>query len=116
MRHRNSKTIFGRLKAPREAMLRNLAASVVLYEKVTTTETKAKVIRPIVERLITRGTKPTLANKRELMKYLYSENAVNKILEVLGPRYKNRNGGYTRITKLMPRTGDGAEMAVIEFV
>ncbi|MAG11336.1 MAG: 50S ribosomal protein L17 [Parcubacteria group bacterium] len=116
MRHRIKKTTFGRKKAPREAMLRNLAQSVVLYEKVTTTQAKAKAIRPIVEKLITRGSEPTLANRRQLMKYLYDEKAVNKILEVLGPKYKERPGGYTRITKLSNRLGDNAPMAVIEFV
>lgn len=116
MRHRVKKTTLGRLKGPREAMLRNLAASVILHEKVTTTHAKAKAIRPIVEKLITRGADHTLNNRRILQKYLFDEKAVLKILNNLGPRYKERPGGYTRITKLANRKGDNASMAVIEFV
>lgn len=116
MRHRNVGRKFGREKAPREAMLRNLATSVILYEKVTTTEAKAKEIRPIVEKLITRGKVPTLATRRYLSAYLYTDLPVKKILEVLGPKYKERPGGYTRITKIGPRQGDAAPMVQIEFV
>ncbi len=116
MRHRKKGKILGREKAPREALLRNLATSVVLYEKVRTTETKAKVIRPIVERLITRGKEPTLSNRRYLHSFFYTEQPVKKILEVLGPRYKDRKGGYTRITRLGRRQGDAAECVQIEFV
>ncbi len=117
MRHRVTTTpAFSRKKGPRDAMLRNLATSVVLYEKVETTEAKAKAIRPMVERLITRGRISSLFARRTLMKTLYDENAVKKILEVLGPRYAERRGGYTRITKISPRKGDSAKMAIIEFV
>ena len=97
-------------------MLKNLATSVVLHETVKTTVTKAKVVRPIVEKLITLGKENTIHTRRELMKTLKTEGAVNKVLEVLGPRYKTRPGGYTRITKLGSRQGDGADMAEISFV
>ncbi len=116
MRHRKKGTTLGRKKAPREAMLRNLAASVILYEKVQTTQAKAKAVRPLVEKAITSGKKPTLAARRNLMKFFYTENPVNKILEVLGPRYASRPGGYTRTTKIGHRKNDGADMVQIELV
>lgn len=116
MRHQKKTAKFGRLAAPRKAMLNNLAASVILFEHVTTTLPKAKVVRPIVERLITKGKVKSLQSKRELGKYLPDSKAVTKILNVLGPRYADRKGGYTRITKLGQRQGDAAPMARIEFV
>lgn len=116
MRHRSKKVTLDRKKAPREALLRNLAASVILYEKVKTTEAKAKAVRPLVERAITRGKDASLANRRHLMKFFYTEGPVKKILEVLGPRYAKRPGGYTRLVKLGPRKGDGASIVQIELV
>lgn len=116
MRHRKKGTILDRKKAPREALLRNLAASVILYEKVRTTEAKAKAVRPLVEKAITDGKKNTLAARRKLMKFFYTEHAVKKILEVLGPRYLERPGGYTRIVKVGHRKNDGADMVQIELV
>ena len=116
MRHRNKGTILSRKKAPREALLRNLAASVILYEKVKTTEAKAKAVRSVVERSITAGKTPTLATRRKLMKVFYTEHPINKLFEVLGPRYKERPGGYTRIVKLGPRRNDGAERVQLELV
>lgn len=116
MRHRSKKNTLDRLKAPRQAMLNNLAASVVLYEKVQTTEAKAKAVKPLVEKLITKGKSNTLHSRRELMKVLPVENATKKILEVLGPKYQTRPGGYTRIVKIGPRQGDGAMMVQIELV
>jgi large subunit ribosomal protein L17 len=116
MRHRNTTKTLGRKKASREAMLRNLATSIILHESVKTTSAKAKVVRPIVERAVTRGKENTIHNRRELMKLLMTEGAVNKTLEVLGPRYATRPGGYTRITKLGSRQGDGADMVEISFV
>ena len=97
-------------------MLRNLAESVILYEKVKTTQTKAKAVKPVVEKLITRSKDPSLQSRRELYKTLYTKNAVNKLMDVLGPRYKERPGGYTRIIKIGPRVGDGAKMVQIELV
>ncbi len=105
-----------RKKQPRQALLRNLAVSLILYEKVKTTEAKAKAVKPLVEKLITKGKENTLANRRYLMKYLYVENAVKKVLEVLGPKYKERQGGYTRIVKLGRRQGDGAPVVQLELV
>ena len=116
MRHRVKKTTLGREKAHREMMLRNLAASVLIYEKLSTTETKAKALRSLVEKAITTAKKEDLTARRRLIELFPQKMAVKKAMEVLGGRYKKREGGYTRITKLPPRSGDGAAMAVIELV
>lgn len=116
MRHRVKKAILSRTKGPREALLRTLATSVILYEKVKTTKAKAKYVRPLVERAITVGKADTLTARRQLMKMLTLRNAVEKILKDLGPKYKERPGGYTRITPLKQREGDGAEIVQIELV
>ena len=116
MRHRNKGRILGRKTASRKSLLANLAQSVILYEKVRTTEAKAKEVRSLVERLITTGKKPTLASRRQLMSKLPTDNAVKKVLEVLGPRYEKRAGGFTRITRIGPRQGDAAKMVAIELV
>lgn len=116
MRHRKKSTTLGREKGPREALLRNLATSFILYERIETTTAKAKFMRPIVERLITLAKEDTIHHRRQALKKVYVESAVRKLFEVLGPRFKERPGGYTRITKLSRRVGDGAEMSVIELV
>ena len=116
MRHRNTTKTLGRSMTARKALLRDLATSVIVYEKIKTTDTKAKSLRPVVERLITRAKKGDLAARRYLLSYFPTEQPVNKLLEVLGPRYKDRKGGYTRIIKLGVRQGDGAPMAQIELV
>jgi large subunit ribosomal protein L17 len=116
MRHRKKGKILDRKKAPRELMLRNLASSVIMYEKVTTTKAKAKAIRTLVERCITISKKGDLASRRRLISVLPQKLAVQKAMDVLADRYKDREGGYTRITKLDTRQGDGAEMAQIELV
>ena len=97
-------------------MLRSLATSFFIYEKIRTTEAKARVTRPIVEKLITLAKKDTLSNRRQALKYLYLQGAVKKLFEVLGPRFKERKGGYTRIVKLMPRKNDSAKMASLQLV
>jgi len=116
MRHRKKKKILDRKKAPREMMLRNLAASVLLYEKVKTTQAKAKVVKPLIEKLISLSKENNLTARRKLIKILPQKLAVKKLLEVLGERYKNKNGGYTRIVKLKIRPGDSAEIVQIELV
>lgn len=116
MRHRNTTKTFGRKKAPREAMMRNLADSLIVHGKIETTLAKAKALRSFVEPLVTKAGENTLAKRRELIKVLYTDAAVNKLMSDLGPKFKERPGGYTRITKIGQRKNDGAEMAVIEFV
>ena len=116
MRHRNKTKILDRKKAPRELMLRNLASSVLIYEKVKTTKAKAKAVKPLVEKMITVSKKGDLTSRRKLIKVLLQDMAVKKAMEVLGQRYKDRNGGYTRIIRLGNRQGDGAEMVQLELV
>ena len=116
MRHRKNKVTLDRSNDARKALMRGLATSVVLYENVNTTLAKAKAVRPIVEKLITTGRTKSLQTRRQLMKTLTVESAVNKVLEELGPRYATRPGGYTRIIKLGRRKGDGAEVAQIQLV
>lgn len=116
MKHRRKQVTLDRKRGPRKALLRGLATSVILYENVNTTLAKAKAVKPIVERLITVGRVKTLNSRRQLMRTLTVESAVNKILVELGPRYAERKGGYTRIIKLGARKGDGAEIAQIQLV
>ncbi len=116
MRHRNKKIILDRKKAPREALLKNLAAQIILYERVKTTAAKAKAVKPLVEKLITRSKKNTLLNRRHLLSILPIKSSVKKAFEVLGPRYQKRKGGYLRIVKLDRRPGDRAPLVQIEFV
>jgi len=116
MRHRNTTKTLKRKTAARKALLRDIATGVVVYEKVKTTEGKAKAVRPVVERLITKAKKGDLTARRELLKFFATEQPVNKLMEVLGPRYKTRPGGYTRLTKLGFRQGDGAQEVLIELV
>lgn len=116
MRHNIKKKTLGRKKASKEALIRNLATSLVLYEKIQTTEAKAKVLRSYVEKLITLGKKNTLYARRQLLSKLYVEQAVKKVLDELSPRYKERKGGYLRIVKLGYRQGDAAKIVRVEFV
>lgn len=116
MRHRGSKKILSRTSSARKSLMRGLATSFILYEKIKTTQAKARVLRSKVEKLVTLGKNNNLSARRRLLSELYTKNAVNKVLEVLGPRYKERNGGYTRIIPIGSRKGDGAEMVYIEFV
>lgn len=116
MRHLKKKVVLDRPKSQRRALLANLAESLILYEKVKTTKAKAKALRPVVEKLVTKAKKNNLTARREIMKVLYTQNAVKKMMEVIAPRYADRHGGYTRIITLNSRVGDGAEEAIIEFV
>lgn len=116
MRHRQTTKILDRKVGPRRALLKNLAQSLILYEKIQTTAAKAKTLRPLVERMVTIAKQGDLTARRRLLKELNTDGAVKKILEVIGPRYQNRAGGYTRIIKIGPRQGDGAEIVRIEFV
>ena len=116
MRHRNTNKTLSLKKQPREMMLRNLASSVIMYEKVRTTEAKAKIIKPFVEQVITIAKIGDLTARRRLLSILPQTLAVKKLMDVLGARYKERTGGYTRIIKLGQRVGDGASEAMIELV
>lgn len=116
MRHRKKGKKLNLSKHRREALLKNLATSVILYEKVKTTEAKAKTVRPIIEKLITIGKKDNLSAQRQLTSYLPDKNATRKIIEELGKKYKDRPGGYVRIYKIGYRDGDKAKMVYIELI
>ena len=115
MRHHNSNRKFGREKNQRTALLRSLVYSLVLKNKIKTTEPKAKELRPYMEKLITLGKKQTPASRRVLESRV-GPRAAKKIAGELSVAYKERAGGYTRITKLGPRATDASSMAIIEFV
>ena len=117
MRHGNAGRRFNRTQSHRKAMLANLAISLVEHEQIVTTLPKAKDLRPIVEKLVTIAKKGDLAARRQLASELQNnEIAAKKLFDVLGPRYKARAGGYTRVLKAGFRHGDSAPVAVIEFV
>jgi len=116
MRHRIKGKKLGREKAPREMMLKNLASSVLIYEKVKTTTAKAKVVRSLVEKSIVLAKKNDLTSRRRLIQILPQKLAVKKAIEVLASKYKDKNSGFTRIIKIGSRKGDGADMAQIELI
>lgn len=116
MRHHNQIRKFGRKRNVRRALLRSLALSLVEKGKIVTTEAKAKELRPFVEKLLTHGKVGTLSAQRLIVSRLQNEKGTRKIMTDLAPQYKDRKGGYTRITKLPRRGGDASKMAVIEFV
>lgn len=115
MRHGNHNRKFGRPTNQRGALLKGLARNLVIKGKIKTTEARAKEIRPMVEKLITKGKSATLSNRRILVAELGDMITANKLIRTAAT-YTGRTGGYLRITKLGPRKGDGAAMAVIEFV
>lgn len=116
MRHRRAGRKFGRNTNQRKALFRGLASSLILHERITTTEAKAKNIRPYVEKLVSMSRDDTEHHRRLVMARLGSEPATRKLFEVIGPRYADQGGGYTRIFKLGQRQGDAASMSLIEFV
>lgn len=116
MRHRKQGRSLGRVRGHRQAMLRNLATSLVLHEHVVTTEAKAKEIRTFLEPLITRAATNNVATIRAMRAALAETGAADKLVKEVGPKYKDRPGGYLRLTKLGPRGGDGAEAVKVELV
>ncbi|MDH5596983.1 MAG: 50S ribosomal protein L17 [Candidatus Peregrinibacteria bacterium] len=117
MRHRVKSTRLNRDRSHLDAMTRNLATSIILYEKVKTTEGKAKLVKPIVEKLITKAKKQDLPlAMRTLNAFLTDKNASKKLIRELLERYKERNSGYLRVTPLGFRAGDAAPMVQIELV
>lgn len=107
---------FGGSPAHERLIMANLATDLFVHEKVMTTEAKAKALRPLAEKLITKARKGDLHARRVILKTITDKAAVAKLFEEVAPRYADRPGGYTRITKLGPRRGDGAEEAIIELV
>jgi large subunit ribosomal protein L17 len=116
MRHRSGLRKLNRTSSHRLAMFRNMAVSLITHEAIKTTLPKAKELRRVVEPLITLGKEPTLANKRLAFARLRDRDAVVKLFAEIGPRYKERNGGYTRVLKMGFRQGDNAPMAFMELV
>ena len=107
----------GRTNKHRRSMLANLTKDLIMNEKITTTETRAKEVRKFVDKMISYGKKGTLVSRRQALAFLHKDNeAVKKVFDVLVPRYANRNGGYTRILKLDERRGDDALMVILELV
>ena len=116
MRHRRAGRKLGRTTAHREMMMRNLVTSLFLYEKIITTAAKAKELRSVAEKMVTLGKREDLHARRQAAEVLNDDKALRKLFETIGARYRDRNGGYTRITKLDYRMGDGAPLAAIELV
>ena len=104
----------GRDTAHRLAMLRGLVT--FFFGKIETTATRAQEVRALAEKMITIAKEDTLANRRNVMAFITKESVTNKLFKEIAPKYADRNGGYTRITKLGPRRGDAAEMAIIELI
>jgi len=107
---------FGGSSSHQKAMMANLVASLIAAEGITTTEAKAKAMRPIAEKMITKAKKGGVHNHRQVVRFLGDREMATKLFDEIGPRYVERPGGYTRIMKLGPRSGDNAPMARIELV
>ncbi len=116
MRHLVKRKKLGRDTSHRRALLRNLVTSFLEKERIRTTLAKAKATRPLAEKMITLARKDTLHAKRQALSFIYKKPVVKKLFEELGPRFSERPGGYTRIVKIGPRAGDGAEMAILELI
>ena len=116
MRHGNGYRKLNRTHEHRKAMFANMVCSLVEHEQITTTLPKARELKRIADKIITLAKKGDLHSKRLLISRIKQENAVNKLINVLGPRYSDRKGGYSRVLKAGFRYGDMAPMAVIEFV
>ena len=116
MRHGKKIAKLGRTAPHRKAMLSNMMASLFINERVTTTQTRAKELKRTVERVLTCAKRGDLHARRQVLRVIADKQVVAKLFDELGPRYKSRNGGYTRVIKLGPRRGDGAFMSIVELV
>ena len=116
MRHRNAGYKLGRNTSHRRAVLRNLVTSVILMDRIETTLTKCKAAQPLVEKMITLGKRGNVHARRQALAYMITPESVDRLFATVAPRYGDRNGGYTRITRKGPRQGDAAEMAYIELL
>jgi large subunit ribosomal protein L17 len=116
MYHGKSKRRFNRTAEHRKAMFANLCQALIKHEQITTTLPKAKDLRPVIEKLVTLGKRGDLHARRQAIAQIKDVELVGKLFSVLGPRYKDRQGGYTRVLKAGFRYGDNAAMAIIEFV
>lgn len=116
MNHRNGFNPLSRTTAHRRAMSRNMVTSLFRFERITTTKSKALEVRKAAEKLITRSKVDSVHNRREAAKFIQDEKILNKLFTEIGPRMKERNGGYTRVLKLGYRQGDAADMVILELV
>ena len=116
MRHGDNIRKFGREQGQRKALLKSLAVSLIKYDKIQTTEAKAKELRPFVEKLVTKAKEGSIAARKNVNSKIASDISVKKLFAEIAPKYKERKGGYLRIIKLPHRLGDAAKMAQIEFV
>ena len=116
MKHRRGFNPLGRMSSHRKALHRNMVTSLFRYERIKTTKTKAQAVRRTAERLITRAKIDSVHNRRIASSRLYDEGIVAKLFTIIGPRMKERPGGYTRIIKLGERSGDASEMVILELV
>ena len=116
MRHHRSGKKLGRDAAHRKALYANLAGSLIQHGRIRTTVTKAKAVKPVAEQMITLARRGDLHARRQAVAFLRSKDVVHKLFEEVGPRFKDRPGGYSRIVKIGPRPGDAAEMAYLELV
>ena len=116
MRHRNAGFKLGRNTSHRRALLRNLTTSVLLEDRVETTLTKAKAVRPLVEKMITLGKNGDLHSRRQALSFLMTDASVDRLFDTVAPRYSDRQGGYLRIVHTGFRKGDGGEKAFIELL
>jgi large subunit ribosomal protein L17 len=116
MRHLNSGSKLGKQPAHRRAVLRALVTNVITHERISTTITRAKAARPIVEKMITLGKRDTLASRRQAAAFLMTPAATQKLFADIAPRFSDRAGGYTRIIHTGFRIGDGADLAILELL
>ena len=116
MRHKVAGRKLGRPTAHRMSMLRTMVTDLIRHEAIQTTEAKAKEVRRLAEKVITRGKKGTLHQRRQAAAFLTDESVVRKVFDELGSRYESRDGGYTRIVKLGSRKGDASAMAIVELL
>ena len=116
MRHNVGYKKLGRTSSHRRAMFRNQLASLVIHERITTTLPKAKALRPVAEKMISKGRVDSVHSRRLVREWLPDRDLVKKLFDEIAPRFADRPGGYLRIVRLGPRRGDGAERAILEFV
>jgi large subunit ribosomal protein L17 len=116
MRHKVAGRRLSRSSSHRRALFRNLVTDLLNYEKINTTEAKAKEVRSLAERMITLGKEGGLHSRRQALAFITDEKVVDKVFAELAPRYAERPGGYTRLTRIGPRLGDGAPVVQLELV
>ncbi len=116
MRHHNANRKLGRKRDQRKALLRSLARELFVQGKIVTTDAKAREVKSFAEKLITKARVATLASRRVVSAKMANNDVIEKLVKEIAPKYKDRTGGYTRLTKLSPRLSDGSKMAAVELI